>query len=66
MALAELGLVRTRRTQHQAAERALASGIALENAIGIWLSERAIPWQDLIVSPDSIGSSRDSRPDHRR
>ena len=66
VAFAELGLVRTRRTQHQAAERALASGIALENAIGIWLSERAIPWQDLIVSPDSIGSSRDSRPDHRR
>lgn len=61
IAVAQLASVRAERTRHQAAQRALAAGVALENATGLWLSGPSIDWRDIVIPPDdSVHSGRAS------
>lgn len=54
IAIAQLARMRAERPRHQAAQRRMAVGAALENATGVWLSGAPINWQDLIMPDDSL------------
>lgn len=52
-AFARLALIRAERARHQASQRTMAAGVALETATGVWLSGAPVDWRDLIAPDDS-------------
>lgn len=62
VALANLALVRARRTHDRATQRSLASSVALDEATGLWLSGPPIKWHDIILPDNLPDNSRATSP----